>query len=442
MATRNLSPAPSDRAYRASLIVLAAVNVLNFYDRHVLGALTEPVRKEFALSDAQVGWLATGFLLFYAVIGVPLGRLADVWSRKKLLAAGVALWSLLTGSGAIAASFTQLLVSRLGVAVGEAVCAPTATSWIGDLVPAARRARPLALFMLGVPVGGALSYFFAGPIAQEFGWRAAMALAAVPGLLFVPILLALREPPRGASEAPASREQTPSPWTVLRIPTLWWIIASGALVHFNLYVLAIFLPAHLSRVHGLSVGQAGVAMGALYCAGGLLGAILGGSLGDRAFRIRKDGRLLAAAAAATLAAPAAYFGIVQRQGSLAVTLLLLALAYGLFNVYYGPVYSSIQDVVASGLRATTMAIYFMLMYLGGASLGPVLTGSLSDWLARRAASAAGFADVTETFRAAGLQQAMLIIPVLSLLLGAVLFAGSRTIEADMEAKERLSARRE
>src|SRR5205807_3886593 len=119
-----------------SLVVLFAINILNFYDRQVLSTLTEPIRKEFSLSDTQIGAITTAFTLLYAVIGLPLGRLADRWNRKRLLASGISVWSLLTASSAIATSYGFLLFSRLGVAVGEAVCAPCGTSWLGDLFPA------------------------------------------------------------------------------------------------------------------------------------------------------------------------------------------------------------------------------------------------------------------------------------------------------------------
>src|SRR5438309_799747 len=125
--------------YRTSLAVLVAVNILNFYDRNVIGALTEPIRKEFGLSDARVGLLSSAFIWLYAIVGLPLGRVADRWSRRKLLAAGMLVWSALTALAAIAVNYTMLLGSRLGFAMGEAVVAPAATSWIGDLFPATRR---------------------------------------------------------------------------------------------------------------------------------------------------------------------------------------------------------------------------------------------------------------------------------------------------------------
>src|ERR1043166_7450614 len=118
--------------YQASLAVLVAVNILNFYDRHVIGALTEPIRKEFQLSDAQVGMISTAFIWLYALVGLPLGRIADTRSRRKLLAAGMFVWSLLTALAALATNYSMLLLSRLGFAVGEAAVAPAATSWIGD----------------------------------------------------------------------------------------------------------------------------------------------------------------------------------------------------------------------------------------------------------------------------------------------------------------------
>ena len=138
MATQAQVVTPAARFAKWSLAVLIAINVLNFYDRHVAGALVEPVRKEFGLSDTQIGWINTAFTMLYGVVGLPLGWLADKVNRKKLLAAGVAVWAALTASAAWAQSYTFLVFSRLGLGVGEAACAPTATSWIGDLYPAHR----------------------------------------------------------------------------------------------------------------------------------------------------------------------------------------------------------------------------------------------------------------------------------------------------------------
>jgi MFS family permease len=135
-----------------------------------------------------------------------------------------------------------------------------------------------------------------------------------------------------------------------------------------------------------------------------------------------------------LAVPFSYFGIQQGIGSLAVALPLLTLAYGLLNMYYGLVYASIQDIVAPTLRGTSMAIYFLVMYLLGASWGSLVIGKLSDFFALHAAHLAGVDKINESFKAIGLQQALLAIPVLSLLLAGVLWAGSRTIEKDIQQR--------
>jgi predicted MFS family arabinose efflux permease len=418
-----------------AIVVLFAINILNFYDRQVAGAVVEPMRKEFHLNDFQIGLLTTAMTLLYAVVGVPLGRIADVWNRKRLLAWGVVIWSALTAMTYFAGSYAMVMFSRLGVGVGEAACAPTATSWLGDLVPRAKRARVLALFMLGVPIGGALSYFFSGPIAQAHGWRVAMIVAAAPAILLIPLLMMLDEPKRGASETHQETAPAGSMWTVLKIPTLLWIIASGALLNFNMYAVGTFMPAMLGRIHGLKVGDAGIATGILYLVGGVAGGLFGGWIGDHVISKRQNGRMVAAAVIALVGAPFAYFGSAQNKGHLVAAVVLWTVAYGALNTYYGLVYSSIQDIVAPAQRGATMALYFMAMYICGASFGSVITGGLSDHYAR---VAAGAGPLTEAARATGLQTAMIAIPVVSLLLAFVLYMGSRTILGDISRRNEAS----
>jgi MFS family permease len=433
---------PSNTAL--SVLVLCAINLLNFYDRQAPGALVEPMRREFGLSDTQIGLLGSMFIWVYAVAGVPLGRVADVWSRKKLLTIGVTVWSALTAAAGLAASFSFLVFTRLGVGVGEAVCAPVGTSWIGDLFPAKRRARVLSVFMLGVPIGGALSFLLCGPIAQAWGWRTALVSAAAPAIILVPLLLLVREPARGASEdASASAikvkgelqgEAKGSIYDLLRIRTLWWIILSGALLNFNMYALATFLPAFMTRVHGYSVARAGVTCGIVYLIGGVCGGLLGGHVGDLVASNARNARLWMAAIIALLGAPIMFYGITRRAGFAPAALVAIAIGYGAFNTYYGPVYSSIQDIVPPNQRGFTMSVYFMAMYLCGASFGPLLTGRLSDYMARRAMNEAGAVSLAG-FRAIGLQKAMVIMPMLSVALAIVLYLGSRTMSQDVERRD-------
>jgi MFS family permease len=424
------------------VLVLCAINLLNFYDRQAPGALVEPMRREFGLSDTQIGLLGSMFIWIYALAGVPLGRLADVWSRKKLLTIGVTVWSALTAAAGLAASFSFLVFTRLGVGVGEAVCAPVGTSWIGDLFPAKRRARVLSLFMLGVPVGGALSFLLCGPIAQAWGWRTALVSAAAPAIILVPLLLLVREPVRGESEETLEETAATEPkrdvrgsiFAVLRIHTLWWIILSGALLNFNMYALATFLPAFMTRVHGYSVARAGVTCGIVYLIGGVCGGLLGGHLGDLVASNARNARLWMAAIVALLGAPIMFYGVTRPAGFAAAALVAIGIGYGALNTYYGPVYSSIQDIVPANQRGFTMSVYFMAMYLCGASFGPLLTGRLSDYMARRAMNAAGGVSVAG-FRAVGLQKAMVVMPILSVALAIVLYLGSRTMSEDVERRD-------
>jgi sugar phosphate permease len=275
-----------------------------------------------------------------------------------------------------------------------------------------------------------MSYFFSGPIAQAFGWRVAMVIAAAPAVLLVPLLLRLREPQRGAAEnQPGETLGGGSIRAILRIPTLWWIIASGATLNFNMYALGQFMPAFLSRIHHVTLAASGIGAGITYAIGGIAGSLFAGWLGDRAMRHRPNARLLWASVFSVAGAPFAYFGILA--GDARASVAFLTVFYGSLCAYYGFVYASIQDIVTPRMRASAMAIYFMAMYLCGASFGPILTGKVSDVMAQHAAAAAGSATVTEAFRAVGLQQAMLIMPALSVVLAAVLFMGSRTITADI-----------
>src|SRR4249919_1053223 len=135
-----------------ALVVLFAINLMNFFDRQITGGVGEGIRREWALSDTPLGLLGTVFTLLYAVVGLPLGRLSDKKERRKILAVGVFLWSLLTAVSGVALSFAQLIVARLGVGVGEATCSPASTSMIGDFFPTNLRGRAVAIWMLGLPI--------------------------------------------------------------------------------------------------------------------------------------------------------------------------------------------------------------------------------------------------------------------------------------------------
>src|SRR6266851_1888778 len=183
-----------------ALAVLFAINLMNFFDRQIIGGVGEGIRREWALSDTALGLLGTVFTLLYAIVGLPLGRLSDRKARRTILAGGVFVWSLLTACSGLARSFGQLIVARLGVGVGEATCSPASTSLIGDLFPTNWRARAVAIWMLGLPMGLGLANGAGGWILQNWGWRKAFYIAAIPGLFCAAAALMKREPRRGMIE--------------------------------------------------------------------------------------------------------------------------------------------------------------------------------------------------------------------------------------------------
>lgn len=415
-----------------ALAVLFLINTMNFFDRVIGGALGEPIRRELDLSDSALGALGTAFTLLYAFVGIPLGRLSDRAPRKIILAAAVVVWSALTAVSGLTRTFWQLFATRLGVGVGEAACAPAATSLIGDLFPPSRRARALSVFMMGLPIGIALSYFVGSYVAHAYGWRAAFFVAGLPGVLAAIAALFITEPARGTKEVAPARASTGSPWKrLLSIPTLWWLILSGALHNFNMYALGSFLAPLLMRYHGSDLRQAGLITMMVYGLSGIPGLLAGGALADRFAMRRKDGRLLVAAVATSLSVPLMLVALMRPPRDVLSFVLFGSLACAFMYVYYASVYATLQDVVAPSLRGTAMALYFFAMYVLGASFGPLATGMLSDFFTRRAAAGAA---VLEPFRGAGLHSAMYAVPVLSVLLALVLFAGTRTVARDMERR--------
>jgi predicted MFS family arabinose efflux permease len=288
----------------------------------------------------------------------------------------------------------------------------------------------MAIFMMAVPIGGLMSFAVTGPAAQAWGWRIALAMAALPAAALVPALLWLKEPPRQQAKSQLSAGDL-SLAHLLRSSAFWWIVISGAVVNFALYSFSTFLPAFLTRFHGLSVGAAGLWTGIGAGAAGIAGALTAASLGDRTPGHPARGRMMFAAAAAALAAPLALLSISRPAGQAAIAIPLIMAAYGLLQTYYGLVYAAIQDIVPPGLRGAAMGTYFMAMYLCGASFGPLFTGALSDRMAR---AAAGAGPLTEAARAYGLRDAMYVIPALSVVLALVLWAGARA-SASVAAQE-------
>jgi predicted MFS family arabinose efflux permease len=268
-------------------------------------------------------------------------------------------------------------------------------------------------------------------LAEAYGWRSAFFVAGVPGLFVAAAALRIEEPTRSGA---APRPGAVSIWReLLAIPSFPWIVASGAVHNFNMYAISSFLSPLLMRRHGLGVGEAGLYSTLVYGLAGAVGLYAGGAASDRLQQRRRDGRLLLSAVSALASAPLALVALRRPAGDATGFAVLLALAVLLMYVYYGAIYAAIQDVVPSHLRGTALAFYFMAMYSLGAALGPLLTGSLSDTLAARAARAASSPDL-EAFRPDGLLGALHVVPLLGVLLSAILFWAARATRRQPDAR--------
>jgi MFS family permease len=425
---------------RYALFLLFAINLLNFFDRQLLGALGEPIRHEFQLSDTALGFLGTIFTIIYAFVGLPLGALSDRWYRNRLIAIGTAFWSVLTAATGFAQNYAQIFIARLGVGIGEATCAPAGQSLIGDLFPQNQRSKAMGVFMLGLPAGIFLAYISAGAIATRYGWRYAFWFACVPGIILALMALRIPEPVRGGLDpgrvVTTAATAGKSPFVaVLSLPTMWWIIMSGIFHNFNMYAINSFNTPFLQRFHELSLLNASYISSISVGAVGAIGLLVGGWLADKMSAKRRNGRLVLSASAMGIAAPCIFLAINQPKESIVAYVVFMTLGTITMFVYYATVYSAIQDVIEPRLRGTAVAIYFCFMYILGASMGPVGTGYLSDHFAHKAMIDAGATSMTEAYKAIGLHNAMYVIPILALAAAAVLFAASRTMEKDVRKQE-------
>lgn len=426
-----LSPQASN-AWRV-LFLLFLANLFNFFDRTIPAIIIEPIRKEWHLSDFQLGIIGTAFTLVYAIAGLPLGRMADNGSRKKIMGWGLAVWSGLTAVNGLAGSFWTFLLVRMGVGIGEASYAPAANSLIGDLFPAHRRARAMGIFMLGLPLGLLLAFFTIGAMVTAFdSWRAPFFIAAVPGLVLAVFMFFIREPKRGAAESVRmSEERIEKPIRrVLSVPTFGWLVLAGLTFNFATYACNSFMVPMLQRYFLLPLHDAAVATGMIVGVTGLIGLTLGGWVADKLHQRFADGRLLFAAGSMLVATLATGYALHAGRIEIGVFVGVFSLGWLFAYNFYTCVYTAIQDVVEPRLRATAMALFFAGLYLLGGGLGPVVVGLLSDHFAHSAMAAAGAEQMSEVYKAVGLHDAMYLIPVALFMTLVFLYLASRCFSRD------------
>ena len=372
---------PTDRALRRRvLLLLLFAYIFNFIDRNIVGVLAVPIRDEFNLSDTALSQLGIAFGFFYAVIAIPIAWAADRKSRVNIISAAVALWSLFTAACGMVQSYTQLVVARMGVAVGEAGGIAPSYSLMSDYFPRGERSRALAFYSLGIPIGSALGVFFGGWLAATLDWRSAfliVGIAGIPAALLIKLLIT--EPERGRFDTAPPAAAPPAAQVARALfgtPSFWLLsfgAASGSILGYG---LIFWLPSFFNRSFGLPLELVGSFYGSIVLVGGAAGTWLGGWLGDHLGPTKPGGYALIPAVCFLITAPTFALGLFAPN--LWLAWLLFTIGQMLALAWLGPVITAVQHIVLPSMRATASASFLFVNNLIGIAFGIYFLGWLSD----------------------------------------------------------------
>jgi MFS family permease len=366
------------------LLILLLAYIFNFIDRQIIGILAVPIKADLGLSDKQLGLMGgIAFALFYSGLAIPIAWLADRRSRVRIIAWSVGLWSLFTAACGLTHNFWQLFVARMGVGIGEAGGVAPSYGLISDFYPKAKRARALAFFSLGIPIGSALGVFFGAWIASHLDWRSAfliVGLAGLPAALMVRLFIP--EPVRGGYDSADGAASDPAPpflevaATLARIPSFWLLsfgAASGSILGYG---LIFWLPSFFTRSFHLELSQVGWFYGSIVLIGGVAGTWLGGWFGDKAGPADPGAYARIPSLCFLVAAPV--FAIGLFAPSLWLGWLLFAFGQMLALAWLGPVIAAVQHIVPPNMRATASASFLFINNLIGIGFGIFFLGFMSD----------------------------------------------------------------
>jgi len=393
----------SSRLYpRTALVLLTALNLLNYVDRSVLFAVQPLVQAEFHLTNAQLGYLTSAFLAFYMVAAPFTGPLADRYSRKVIIAIGAFFWSGLTLLTAVTHSYQALLVRHTLVGIGEASFVTIAPTFVADLFPEEKRGRILGVFYLAIPVGTALGYVLGGNLGERFGWRFPFYIAAVPGFLLALAMLFIPEPPRGQFDSVRETVERGTIKGLTRNPAFWTATLGMAMMTFALGGIQVWMPTFLSTMRGYSLKAANELFGGIIVLDGTLASLAGGWLGDRLLPRTKGAYYMVSAISMALGVPVMIIALFAR-GRAMVPGILVAAFFLLLNT--APLNAALINSVGAHIRATAIAFNIFIIHL----LGDVPSPTLMGWIADRRSLQVAF-----------------ICPVIAMMLSsAILFYGMR-----------------
>lgn len=393
--SRGVASAPASMVYAWTVVaILMVAYVISFIDRQILNLLVGPIRRDLGISDTQMSLLmGFSFAIFYSILGMPLGRVADSRSRRGLIAVGIVVWSLMTALCGSARSYLQLFLFRIGVGVGEAALSPAAYSLIADYFPPQRRATAISVYSAGIYLGSGIAYLLGGLVIQFVSaqgevilplvgstrpWQVVFYILGIAGLLFSVAFIFVREPPRQGTQAVVPlREVIAYLWRHRRA-----VLCHNfgfAMLAFCSYGAAAWIPTFYIRSFGWSMGQVGVIYGLLVMIFGTAGIVWGGRLTDRWMQQGKtDGALRVGLWACALCVASSWVYLLMPSAELA----MLAMVPAIFalGMPFGAAPAAIQEIVPPRMRGQASAVYLLIANLVGLGIGPTAVALVTDYV--------------------------------------------------------------
>ena len=385
------------------LFLLVVVYTFNFLDRQILAILSPAIQKELGINDAQLGLMrGMSFAIFYSLLGVPIAFLADRFNRTWIITISLTIWSAMTAVCGLAQNFWQLFFARMMVGVGEAGGVAPAYSIISDYFEPKKRARAMAIYSFGIPIGSAVGIVFGAIITTMLSWRAAFVIVGIMGIILAPIFrLLMREPVRGVYDSAKAKTDAPKISEVIKVlvskPSFWTLSLGASCSSMMGYGLFAWLPSFFVRSYGDILPQAlswlpsfliphgagpvlyaGYYYGMMLLVGGILGIWMGGQISDRLGAKSKGAYALVPAVSFLLALP--FFILGTMSNNLVVSFFLYIIPTALGLVWLGPVISAFQHIVPPNMRATASALFLLINSLIGIGLGDFLIGLISTLL--------------------------------------------------------------
>ena len=369
----------NDLRPKTALLLLTALNLLNYVDRSVLFGVQPLIQNEFHVSKTQIGFLTTAFLLCYMVAAPFVGPLADRYSRKLIIAVGAFFWSGLTLLTAVTHTYAELFVRHTLVGVGEATFVTIAPTFVADLFSEARRGRILGIFYLAIPVGSALGYLLGGHLSEHHGWRFPFYIAAAPGFAIATAVMFLKEPERGRMDSRKDTAERGTIWATIlglaRNPAFVAATLGMAMMTFSLGGIQAWMPQFLYSERGYTLARADFDFGLIIVIDGILASLIGGWLGDYLLRRTKSAYYLVSAVGMALGVPFMMQALFV-PGKTMMPAIGVAAFFLLLNT--SPLNAAVINSVGAHIRATALAVNIFIIHILGDVFSPTLMGWVGD----------------------------------------------------------------